>query len=127
MQKSKLGKSKKAVAMLQPVTKIDVSIDTETTEICVRNNGEGIDIAMHPEHNVYTVELIFGHLLTSTNYHKGEKLTGGKNGFGAKLANVFAKRFEVETVDGRTKQKYTQVFHRQHVCQRDTGHCSLRR
>ena len=110
IQKSKMAKAKKAAAMLKTVTKIDISIDTNTTEISVRNDGEGIDIAMHPEHNVYTVELIFGHLLTSTNYHKGDKLTGGKNGFGAKLANVFAKRFEVETVDRHTKQKYTQVF-----------------
>ena len=52
---------------------------------------------MHPEHVVCTVELIFAHLLTSTNYHSGEKLTGGKNGYGAKLANVFSHRFEVET------------------------------
>lgn len=107
----KKGKKGKNVAALKvPVTQIDVSIDPVTTELTVRNNGEGIDIAMHPEHQVFTVELIFGHLLTSTNYHKGEKLTGGKNGFGAKLANVFSKKFVIETVDQRTKQKYTQMF-----------------
>jgi DNA topoisomerase-2 len=92
------------------VTQIDVSVDPTTTELVVCNNGDGINIAMHPVHKVYTVELIFGHLLTSTNYHAGEKLTGGKNGYGAKLANVFSHRFEVETVDRFTRQRYTQVF-----------------
>ena len=115
--KSKTNKSKKAKlgvsqaqSPLRTVTRVDISIDPDTNALCVRNDGEGIDIAMHPEHNVYTVELIFGHLLTSTNYHKGEKLTGGKNGYGAKLANVFSTRFEVTTVDAKTGQMYTQVF-----------------
>jgi DNA topoisomerase-2 len=107
------AKSKKKLAkgaLHELVTRIEMSVNPETTELMVRNDGDGIDIAMHPEHQVYTVELIFGHLLTSTNYHKGDKLTGGKNGFGAKLANIFSHRFEIETVDRRTKQKYTQVF-----------------
>ena len=91
-----------------PVKHIDISVSSN--ELMVRNDGDGIEIAMHPEHNVWTVELIFGHLLTSTNYHKGEKLTGGKNGYGAKLANIFSHRFEVITVDRRIKKRYTQVF-----------------
>ena len=93
------------------VRNIKISINQETTEISVFNDGDGIDIAMHPKHNVYTVELIFGHLLTSTNYNNSEeKLTGGKNGYGAKLANVFSHSFEVETVDRNTRQKYIQKF-----------------
>ena len=36
-------------------------------------------------------EMIFGHLLTSTNYEKDEKkIVGGKNGYGAKLTNIFS-------------------------------------
>ena len=58
-------------------------------EISVYNNGNGIDVAIHLEHNVYVPELIFGHLLTSTNYDdEEEKITGGKNGYGAKLSNI---------------------------------------
>lgn len=108
---AKPSKSKKAKLIpLRTVTRVDIAVDPHTGELCVRNDGEGIDIAMHPEHQVYTVELIFGHLLTSTNYHKGPKLTGGKNGYGAKLGNVFSVRFEVTTVDANTHQMYTQVF-----------------
>ena len=40
----------------------------------------------------YVPELIFGHLLTSSNYNDNErKITGGRNGFWAKLTNVFRK------------------------------------
>ena len=41
--------------------------------ITVTNDGPGIDIAMHPEYNVYIPQLIFAELRTSTNYDKGEK------------------------------------------------------
>ena len=29
------------------------------------------------------------------------KVVGGRNGYGAKLANIFSKRFTVETSDGK--------------------------
>lgn len=40
--------------------------------------------------------MIFGHLLTSSNYEDNKKkVTGGRNGYGAKLANIFSKQFTV--------------------------------
>ena len=54
------------------------------------------------EEGVYVPELIFGHLLTSSNYDDAEKkVTGGRNGYGAKLANIFSTEFVVETCDGK--------------------------
>ena len=47
---------------------IRVDIDKETGRISVYNNGKGIPIKTHKEHNVYVPELIFGMLLTSSNY-----------------------------------------------------------
>jgi len=42
--------------------------------------------------------MIFGQLLTSSNYNDSEKkVTGGRNGFGAKLANIFSTKFILET------------------------------
>ncbi|KAG5500560.1 hypothetical protein JKF63_03654 [Porcisia hertigi] len=79
------------------------------TESYVRvyNNGEGIPIQKHREHNLWVPEMIFGHLLTSSNYNDEEaKVTGGRNGFGAKLTNVFSKQFEVETVHSRSHKKF---------------------
>ena len=56
-------------------------------------------------------ELIFGHLLTSSNYNDNlKKVTGGRNGFGAKLTNIFSKKFTVTTADSQNKKKYSQVF-----------------
>jgi DNA topoisomerase-2 len=71
----------------------------------------GIDIAKHPEENIWIPELIFGHLRTSTNYDKTEeKVTGGKNGYGAKLTNIYSTEFTVETVDSYQKKKYIQTW-----------------
>ena len=60
---------------------------------------------------IYIPEMIFGHLLTSSNYDDDQqKVTGGRNGYGAKLCNVFSTEFKLETADVRSKQKYTQVW-----------------
>ena len=90
---------------------IMVSINKETGEISVYNNGRGIDIEIHAEHNIYVPELIFGKLLTSTNYDDTEaRTTGGRNGYGAKLTNLFSKRFVVEVGDISRKRKFQQIF-----------------
>ena len=93
-----------------PIKHIDVTIDTKDgLTITVENDGDGIPVEMHPTENVWTPELIFGHLLTSGNYNKEEeKIVGGKNGYGAKLTNIFSTKFTVET---RSKgQKYSQTW-----------------
>ena len=93
------------------VTTIKVNIDQESNQISVYNNGEGLPVKIHKEHKIYVPELIFGHLLTSANYDKSEKkITGGKNGYGAKLTNIFSKLFIIETVDHESGKKYTQKF-----------------
>jgi len=90
---------------------IMVNVNAETNEISVYNNGKGIDIAIHSEHKIYVPELIFGKLLTSTNYDDTEqRTTGGRNGYGAKLTNIFSSKFVVETVDFSRKLKFTQEF-----------------
>jgi len=93
-----------------PVTKIDISID-DTGIITLTNDGNGIDVSVHPEYNVWIPELIFGHLRTSTNYDKEEKkIVGGKNGFGFKLVLIWSSWGKIETVDAKTGQKYVQEF-----------------
>ncbi|RNF13364.1 DNA topoisomerase 2 [Trypanosoma conorhini] len=88
-------------------TVIKVWIDAERGMVRVYNNGEGIPVQRHREHNLWVPEMIFGYLLTSSNYDDSEaKVTGGRNGFGAKLTNVFSSRFEVETVHSRSRKKF---------------------
>ena len=93
-----------------PVSYIDISIQEDGT-IVMTNDGNGIDVAMHPEYNVWIPELIFGHLRTSTNYDKTEKkIVGGKNGFGFKLVLIWSVLGSVETVDHVRGLKYMQTF-----------------
>jgi DNA topoisomerase-2 len=90
---------------------IKVNIDQDKNEITVFNNGKGIDVEIHPQHKIYVPELIFGELLTSTNYDDNEaRTTGGRNGYGAKLTNIFSTKFVVETVDEGRKRKFYQEF-----------------
>jgi len=106
---SEVDSGKKGV---KPVKNIHINIDKDTGVIKVLNDGDGIDIIKHTDYNdVWIPELIFGELLTSTNYNQDEeKLWGGKNGYGAKLANIFSKEFIVETVDHRRGLHYKQKF-----------------
>ena len=93
-----------------PVTYIDISIEDDGT-ITMINDGNGIDVAKHPEHNLWIPEMIFGHLRTSTNYDKTEKkIVGGKNGFGFKLVLIWSTYGYIETVDHIRGLKYTQEF-----------------
>ena len=88
-------------------TTIKVTIDQKQNRISVWNNGKGIPIEMHKDHGCYVPELVFGHLLTSSNYDdKQKKVTGGRNGYGAKLTNIFSKRYTVETQDSKKKKHY---------------------
>ena len=38
------------------------------------------------------------------------QVTGGRNGYGAKLANIFSTEFVIQTCDGKRKRTYKQVF-----------------
>ena len=96
---------------LKKVSYIKVNVNREKGEISIENDGEGIDVVLHPTEKIYVPEMIFGNLLTSGNYNKEEeKITGGKNGFGAKLTNIFSTYFEVQTIDRNRKLKYKQVY-----------------
>lgn len=79
--------------------------------ISITNNGKGIPIQIHKKENMYVPEMLFGHLLTGSNFDdtNEKKLTGGRHGYGAKLTNIFSKMFEVETVD-TVRKKYTQKW-----------------
>jgi DNA topoisomerase-2 len=86
----------------------NIKISIQDNVITIWNDGDGIPITEHPEKKVWTPELIFGTLLTSSNYKKKLRFVGGKNGLGAKVANIYSTSFEVETVDHRRKKKFYQ-------------------
>lgn len=95
------------------VSSISVAIDKDSGSVTIENNGPlgGISVRMHEKEGLWNPELVFGHLLTSTNYDDTQKrIVGGRNGYGAKLANIYSTDFSVVIKDHETKQTYTQSW-----------------
>ena len=94
-------------------TSISVHIDKENGSITIENNGPlgGITVLEHEKEKIWNPELTFGHLLTSTNYDDTQKrVVGGRNGYGAKLTNVYSSHFSIKIKDGENKCIYTQEW-----------------
>nr|NVI79327.1 topoisomerase 2 [Cucujiformia] len=90
---------------------IKIEINPELNQISVWNNGQGIPVTMHKDEKMFVPTMIFGHLLTSSNYNdEEEKVTGGRNGYGAKLCNIFSDKFIVETASKEYKRQFKQTW-----------------
>lgn len=102
------------------MSKIKIDIDIEKNEISIWNDGMGIPITLHKGENMYVPTLIFGHLLTSSNYNDNvKKVTGGRNGFGAKLCNIFSNKFIVETASSKYGKVFKQEWTNNMNCAKD--------
>ena len=91
---------------------IEIYADRKT--IRVRNGGKSIGLGVHQKELVHLPEMIFGILLTSSNYGKNkgsEKKVGGRNGYGAKLVNIFSTRFVVRVGNPIQGYEYEQVWY----------------
>ena len=83
---------------------IKVNISKEG-EITIYNDGQGIPIEKHKKEGVYIPELVLGHLLTGSNFDDSlSKVTGGRNGYGAKLTNIFSKNSLLKLVIQKIKK-----------------------
>jgi len=95
------------------VTSISVAIDKVGGSVTIENNGPigGVGVRMHEKEGIWNPELTFGHLLTSTNYDDSKKrVVGGRNGYGAKLTNIYSSDFSIIIKDHETKQTYSQKW-----------------
>lgn len=92
-------------------TAIKVKIDKTTGETSVWNDGDIIPVEVHPEEKIYNHSLIFGHLLTGSNYDDDiEREISGCNGLGAKIVCVFSKQFKVRGLDPTNKKIFEQTW-----------------
>uniref|UniRef100_A0A803JAI0 DNA topoisomerase (ATP-hydrolyzing) n=1 Tax=Xenopus tropicalis TaxID=8364 RepID=A0A803JAI0_XENTR len=90
---------------------IKITINPESNTVSVWNNGKGIPVVEHKVEKVFVPALIFGQLLTSSNYDDDQKkVTGGRNGYGAKLCNIFSNKFTVETACREYKKVFKQTW-----------------
>jgi DNA topoisomerase-2 len=91
-------------------SKIKINIDSSTGETKVWNDGLTIPVEIN-EQKIYNPEMIFGKLLTSSNYDdKEERKTSGRNGLGVKLTNIFSKEFKIRLHDTKTGNSYVQTW-----------------
>lgn len=102
--------------------KICIELDKHKGIIKVYNNGRNFPISLtshnssaNPCEKAYTSEILFFHLGSSTNYKKKQKITGGKNGLGIKIVNIFSKWFELEMCDGKLVYLQKSSNHMRHV------------
>ncbi len=91
---------------------IKVDCNVEEGYIRIYNNGDkGIPVEEHPKYKKMVPSMIFGELLTSSNYDDSkERTAGGRNGYGAKLASVYATKFEVEVGDASRGKKFLETW-----------------
>ena len=90
------------------LNRIDINIDIISNSISVRDNG-GMPVILHKEYNQYVAEVVYGNLMSGSNYDDDEdRVVAGTNGLGAKLTNIFSKEFKVSTCDG--KNSFLQIF-----------------
>lgn len=88
-----------------------IEVTMTNTMIKIRNGGCPIPIEVDPRYNVWTPQLIFGNLVSSSNYDPNKTRTGcGRNGYGAKLANIFSKLFIVRIGNNEYKKEYYQEW-----------------
>jgi DNA topoisomerase-2 len=88
---------------------IHVTLNQKTGEISVWDNG-GIPVIVHDVQKVYIPEMIFSNLRAGSNFNDDEsRIVAGTNGVGASLTNIFSKRFQIKTCDGKNEffQTYT--------------------
>lgn len=86
------------------LTKISIDVSKETGLIVIENNGLGIKIDKYKDTGLYNPEVMFSKLNSGTNYDDSkERYTGGLNGLGVKLTNIFSSYFKVECADSSLK------------------------
>lgn len=82
------------------VKNIKVTIDKDFT-INVWNDGKGIPVVKHKEHNMWLPEMLLGHLNSGSNYDDSEQRYGaGRNGLGSSLVSLFSSKFIIDCADG---------------------------
>ena len=95
-----------------PCTQIKINIIEETCETSIWNDGQIISVEEDKEEKCYNHTLIFGHLLTSSNYDDTEDRynISGRNGYGIKLSNIFSTFFSVRGLDPENKKQLYQEW-----------------
>lgn len=88
----------------------NIVINMTDNEITVKNTGIPIPVVIHKKSGKYVPELVFSTMRAGSNFGK-KRHGGGSHGLGAKLCNIFSRRFEVTVLDAKNKKSYHQVWY----------------
>lgn len=88
---------------------IEVSFNRKNHSISILNYGEPLQVRYNDKFkDMLDPEVAFGKLRSSSNYDDNQiRLGVGRNGFGAKITNIFSEFFEVEINDAINGQFLT--------------------
>jgi DNA topoisomerase-2 len=100
---------------------LSITVDEVTGRITVENDGKVVPTGLHESHrfpgadeNTSIPHVAFGIPLAGTNFDDGEqRVWAGRNGLGAKCANIFSdakEGFTVEILDPANETLYTQTW-----------------
>lgn len=103
--------------------RIEIKIDRENGMISVKNDGYCIPVVQKKykytnprtgeitKEVLYPAEIFFGDMFSGTNYNDNEiRKTSGRNGVGAKAANIFSKEFTVRCTNPKHKSGFVQTY-----------------
>lgn len=91
------------------VKNVVISVSSDT--ISVFNDGPTIPIEkMKNDPNTYIISVLFGKLLSSSNYTNQNQETIGTFGIGAKATNIFSTYFKVQIYDEKSKRMFEQIW-----------------
>lgn len=94
-----------------PCSYIKVYIDKETGETKVVNDGDFIPIKIDETEKMYNHTLIFGNLLSGSNFDdEQDRYVSGRNGIGATACNIFSKKFTIHALDPDNKKTFEQTW-----------------
>ena len=94
-----------------PCSYIKVYIDKITGETSIINDGDYIPIEINKDEKMYNHTLIFGHLLSGSNFDDDkERQVSGLNGVGSSACNIFSTKFIVESLDPEKGLTFTQTW-----------------
>jgi len=103
-----VGRSRKVGLSEHEIRGIDVQVTHDT--VTVVNYGLPISLDIHPEAQIRLPTMIFGRLLTGSNYGSNREFAG-TNGLGAKAVSIFSTDFEVTVASVPQQAIFKQVWH----------------
>ena len=82
-----------------------VKLTMTETSVTIEDNGRGIPVERMPDVDMYVPEAMFTLTKAGNNFSDDDRKSMGLNGLGVKLTNIWSRKFEAVTCDGKKQLK----------------------